>query len=161
MKPLDLTNMRFGRLVANEYAYSKNDVRYWKCTCDCGKVVYIRCSDLVSQKIKSCGCFRKETATLQAIENSHNKFCGTKITSTGYTALYKPDHPNSSRTGYVLEHRFIMSELLGRPLKKGEIVHHINEDKTDNRAENLMVLTVSEHSSMHMRRRMSERKTKC
>lgn len=37
----------------------------------------------------------------------------------------------------VLQHRMVMESFLGRPLIKGENVHHINGDRTDNRIENL------------------------
>lgn len=59
------------------------------------------------------------------------------ITSTGYRMLYMPDHPNAYRNGRVLEHHVVMSEILGRPLRKGESVHHLNGVRDDNRPENL------------------------
>lgn len=47
------------------------------------------------------------------------------------------------------EHRIIMEKHIGRKLDRFELVHHINEDKKDNRIENLQVMSPKEHSSYH------------
>ena len=69
----------------------------------------------------------------------------TKKRGDGYIAVYVPDHPYANKEGYVMEHRLVMEEHIGRYLEKGEEVHHINKKRDDNRLENLTLLSTEEH----------------
>lgn len=73
-----------------------------------------------------------------------NNWRGGRIqTSGGYIGvMYPPDGPFASmrhRMGYVLEHRLVMAQELGRSLEPHETIHHVNGDKIDNRRENLQL----------------------
>jgi len=56
-----------------------------------------------------------------------------------YVMLKRNGHPNANIRGYVYEHRYLMAEHIGRPIKANEIVHHKNGDTIDNRIANLEV----------------------
>jgi len=75
---------------------------------------------------------------------------GRRLSKEGYVLIFKPDHPNATCDGYILEHRLVMEKHLSRYLKPEEIVHHINEIKDDNRIENLILFNgISEHRKHH------------
>ena len=56
-----------------------------------------------------------------------------------YILIYKPDHPKAFDRGYVPEQVLVAEENLGRFLKDGEEVIHINGNAKDNRPENLKI----------------------
>jgi len=74
---------------------------------------------------------------------------GGRRKSHGYVNIYKPEHPFANIRGEVAEHRLVMENKIGRFLNENEVAHHMNHIKTDNRIENLLLLTKSEHSSLH------------
>ena len=62
---------------------------------------------------------------------------GEYVRADGYRMVMMRDHPMANSKGYVVKHRMLMAEHLGRPLLPGENVHHVNGDRGDNRLENL------------------------
>jgi hypothetical protein len=45
--------------------------------------------------------------------------------------------PMARKDGYIMEHRLIVAQMMGRHLTRTEVVHHRNHDPQDNRPENL------------------------
>lgn len=80
----------------------------------------------------------------------------------GYVRLYMPGSPMASPNGYVREHRLVMANHLGRLLDPSELIHHVNGDRTDNRIENLQIVTAGEHMTIEHtgRKRSAETRAK-
>lgn len=71
-----------------------------------------------------------------------------KKNDQGYFELWLPDHPNNV-DGWVRMHRVVYENFLGRYLLPEEVIHHVNEVKTDNRIENLFLCSEQEHTLFH------------
>lgn len=159
----DITDQRFGRLVAKKYVgKDKNNQSLWLCKCDCdGKEVTVNIHYLTSGDTKSCGCLRKE----QLIERnkkyniydlsgeygicylSNNEFFYFdledydkiknyywQIATNGY--IY-----NKTSNEYILLHRLILN-LSDRQLT-GD---HIDLNKKNNRKFNLRICSMQKNS---------------
>ena len=50
--------------------------------------------------------------------------------------------------------RWVMEQYIGRELSTDEYVHHLNEDPSDNRLENLAIVSPKEHNRIHNPTRM-------
>ncbi len=114
----------------------------------CKKEIYRMPCHLKFRSVCSKECKNK----LKSIETSqeNNYFWkGGKTNSLGYILIKSPNHPFAGVRGYVAEHRLVMEEYIGRLVTKNEVVHHINGIKSDNRIENLQLMTISEHRKLH------------
>lgn len=70
----DLKGKKINRLLVKELI-SQNGRRRWKCLCDCGKEVIVSSDSLISEKTKSCGCYRKEqTRLINSLPNGEASF---------------------------------------------------------------------------------------
>ena len=77
---------------------------------------------------------------------------GMKIyINCGYEEVYFPEHPSASDvTGMVFVHRLLAEEYLGRNLRSGECVHHVDGIKDHNVITNLWVFkTNNDHTTYH------------
>lgn len=73
---------------------------------------------------------------------------GRYIRSDGYVMLSDGKHG-------VYEHRVVAEQMLGRPLRPGELVHHANDDKADNGRGNLEVRSYTSHNQHHLGNKVS------
>ena len=68
----------------------------------------------------------------------------------GYIRIKNREHPFCSSNGYVWEHRLVLEKKLKRYLKKEEIVHHLDGDKSNNKLYNLLLCgNQNKHLSVH------------
>ncbi|MGI5245073.1 HNH endonuclease signature motif containing protein [Dactylosporangium sp. CA-139066] len=99
---------------------------------------------LAQRRNRFCG----KTCSNRYVARNRKSTSYRHITPRGYVAIWMPNHPMAQKTGYLLEHRLVMAEHLGRILLPDEVVHHKNEIKTDNRIENLELLAKQEHDRL-------------
>ena len=146
--------------------------------CVCGKPVHRKPHELSKTKNIHCSrtCFAKAKKEYMRGEANHQYGLrgdknaswkgGRKISSYGYVLIWKPDHPFANGDGNIFEHRLVAEKYLLddensvvidgiRYLSPEYDVHHKNENKTDNTVDNLVVMTKSEHMSLHDHKNMS------
>lgn len=106
--------------------------------------------------IKPTGEGKRLTACSQSCSQMGKRRGNYKpfVVISGYKYIYAPNHPNCTKSGYVAEHRIVLENKIGRFLNNYEVAHHINENKFDNRPENLELMSFSNHSSYHAKRRL-------
>jgi hypothetical protein len=72
----------------------------------------------------------------------HWNWKGGHVTSAGYRVISR-----RGRAG-LLEHRVVAEKMLGRPLGRDEIVHHVDGNRANNAPENLVVMSRGEHDKL-------------
>ena len=78
----------------------------------------------------------------------------------GYSSTYCPNHPrNIGNSQCVYDHILAAEKMLGRFLTTEEVVHHIDENRSNNDFSNLMVFkTKSDHTRFHQTGKLKKEK---
>ncbi len=111
--------------------------------CECG------CGELASPRKRFV---QFHAARVQPTGDMAYRWNGGQSKQGGYVLVYAPDHPRANRSGYVRRGIIVAEQKIGRPLAPGEVVHHINQIRDDDRPENIDVLqSQSAHIALHNR----------
>jgi hypothetical protein len=89
----------------------------------------------------------KENIRKARLKHAEQHAKGIRTTSQGYQEFTR----GPSKGRFV--HDVLIEEMLGRRLLSRECVHHRNGDRSDNRIENLKLMSTSQHGRLH---RLSE-----
>lgn len=123
-KPFDATHHAEQKMCSRECRAAFRALPRQACE-RCGKQMDTTNSTYRKQRFCSPACRRAPFGTIRSGSN-------------GYLDMYVGlDHPMANDRGWVQEHRYVVSEQVGRPLESHERVHHKNGQRDDNRPENL------------------------
>lgn len=170
----DITGQRFGRLVVLkqiEDHVNSNGVHLanYLCKCDCGNYKEAKAASLRYGDTRSCGCLHKDSAYMQGKNSKkYNEYdlsgeCGIGYTFDGHKFLFdkedydlikeycwwnKDEYISSKKDKRaIVMHRLVMG-LYEKGDKKIQ-VDHINRNPSDNRKNNLRLVTNQENSFNH------------
>lgn len=150
-----------------------DDTSWLNCECPvCGKLFHLKPSRIKRCKHNYCSKKCHYEAKKEYMAGNGNHQFGLKgdknaswksdrqLSKYGYVQVRVLDHPFRDKSDFVFEHRLIAEKYLltndnsvvidgKRYLSKDYVVHHKNFHRTDNRVENLIVMTKAEHQSLH------------
>ena len=108
---------------------------------------------------------KEESKIMMSLNRSGDKHWhwngGKYMSSKGYYYRYKPSHHFATDDGYIMEHRLVWEEYYNAILMPWADVHHKNENKQDNRIENLQAMMHGLHSIIsHLGKKYKRKITK-
>ncbi|CAN5814750.1 hypothetical protein BH23THE1_BH23THE1_12370 [soil metagenome] len=115
-----------------------------ECGCGCGQgidnsVKYYKSKYIIGHNVKNK--LRPERCG-----KNNPRWRGGRLITDKYIKIYAPNHPKSTKRGYVKEHRLIYEEYYNCCLLLWTDIHHIDGNTHNNKIENLMALIHGQHS---------------
>ena len=108
------------------------------------------------KKRKSFSYARSKTGDLNPMKgkfgNEHHNFIGEVSDGRGYLMVLKPDwYTGRKGSKHVFVHQVVVCKEMNLPeMPRGWIVHHCDEDKTNNSFDNLVLMTMKDHIKLHI-----------
>lgn len=146
-----MLHRKFNRLKVIEFDRQEGNRFYWKCQCECGKIVSVNGAKLRNGHTKSCGCLREETRRKQRKQNEYvivDGYAEVKLNDNTFMLCdiedwerLKNHHWHLNAVGYAASGTSDKSLLFHKEVTgtKTEIIDHINRNKLDNRKINLRI----------------------
>jgi hypothetical protein len=129
--------------------FNRKQRKQFPCACGCGTII-----DDINEYGKTRMFVHGHNRKGMLPEENSQWKGGRIINDHGYIEIRCIGHRRAHKPGYYVgEHVLVMERHLNACLCDWIIVHHINEIKTDNRIENLMMLTSSQHHILHHKQR--------
>lgn len=131
---------------------------YYLMQCECGNIRSYKIYDVVSGRIKSCGCYNSDKSKKNIISfDIENYDYGIMYINDKKILFDKEDYDsirtyrwsvNQDRVISTGRSRILLSRLIMGP-EKGMVVDHINGNTFDNRKQNLRICTISDNNKNH------------
>lgn len=122
------------------------------------------CGEIFTRKRKEqtmCGvtCRQKNNARNRKGQKTgpQNREYKQRRDKDGYLRMYAAKHPFADGRKEIHVHVMVMEMHIGRRICESECVHHKNEIKTDNRIENLELMSHAAHSAIHAKENAGRR----
>ena len=120
--------------------------------CECGY-----CDEII-QIYDNQNRYRRFKRGHQSKRENHSQWIGgRKYDGNGYIEILKPGYFKSNKKGYVKEHIFVFQEYYKCCVLSWGHIHHKNEQRDDNRIENLEGMTNRQHTKLHKKKDMGDR----
>lgn len=157
---IDMTNLTFGRLTVLGLAETNPKKRgaYWECQCECGAKVVVSGASLRNGHTKSCGCYNRDLISvalkakrrLNTYEVNGNTVKVYLDENVYFVCNLKDWNRAKEYTWFLDNTGYAQCVISGKKIRfhnfilnknENQVIDHINQNKLDNRRENLRAVS--------------------